>query len=646
MRCPICGRENPEGNAYCIFCGAPLTAGAPAQRPTGTAAGMSSLAELTGQVQALRQILLYYAARMASVEGVLGIDPPPPVDRAQAAAPSAAQPQEGTHAATAVLYGVPPTEAAPAAPPPVHGPGWQQAGQWEQVLGGNWLAIVGGLAVLVGVGFFLKLAFDSNWIGPTGRVVLGVVAGVGFLTAGERYARRYGVWAQAMTAAGVGILYLAIFAALVLYELIGVYPAFAFLALVTLVSGVAALRYEAPVLAALSVVGGMATPFMLVGELPDRLILIPYIGLLDVGIVGLASFRNWRSLTLLGFLGSLYWFSRAAFAASPLVGEGFLAIHFLLFVGATTLFHLIWQRRPNALDFGLMTLNAGTFFLISVGRLWAPEREWLGLFTVGLAGFYAALAFWAVSLNRRNVYVVLFMGGIAAVFLTVAIPVQFQGPIVPIAWAAEGVVLMALGARLASFPTRVSSLLVLTATVGWLLLVEMDVNLRQFRPLLNGRFAAFAGGIAAIYLAGLLLWRARSQLRYEEERAWVLPGLLLAANLLTLWILSWELINYVDSQPRAFGGFAPQAKGFGLSALWAAYAIVAVVDGIVRRVRLVRLGGLALFWITIFKVFVVDSFELTQGYRVASFIILGALLLATGYLYQRYRRVIRGFLLE
>lgn len=532
------------------------------------------------------------------------------------------------------------------APPPGPGPAWQQAGQWEQILGGNWLAIVGGLAVLVGVGFFLKLAFDNDWIDPTGRVVLGVVAGMGFLAAGEWYERRYGVWAQAMTAAGVGILYLAIFAALVLYNLIGVYPAFAFLALVTLVSGVAALRYEAPVLAALGVVGGMATPFMLVGELPDRRILIAYIGLLDVGIVGLASFRNWRPLTLLGFLGSLYWFSRAAFVGTPLVGEGFLTVHFVLFVAATTLFHLIWQKRPNPLDFGLMTLNAGTFFLLSIGRLWDPYGEWLGIFAVGLAGFYAALASWAHALSGRNAYLVLFLCGIATVFLTIAIPIQFEGPFVPIAWAAEGVVLMALGTRLASFPLRVSSLLMLTVTVSWLLLVEMDVNLRQFRPLLNGRFAAFAGGITALYLAGLLLWRGRGQLRYEEERTWVLPGLLLAANLLTLWILSWELVNYVDSQLHAFARFAPEVKGFGLSALWAAYAVVAVVAGMAGRVRMVRLGGLALFWVTIFKVFVVDSFELTQGYRVASFIILGVLLLATGFLYQRYRRVIRGFLLE
>ena len=71
-----------------------------------------------------------------------------------------------------------------------------------------------------------------------------------------------------------------------------------------------------------------------------------------------------------------------------------------------------------------------------------------------------------------------------------------------------------------------------------------------------------------------------------------------------------------------------------------------VVVGMAGRDRLVRLGGLALFWVTIFKVFLVDSFELTQGYRVASFFILGALLLATGYLLQRYRQRIREFLLE
>ena len=46
------------------------------------------------------------------------------------------------------------------------------------------------------------------------------------------------------------------------------------------------------------------------------------------------------------------------------------------------------------------------------------------------------------------------------------------------------------------------------------------------------------------------------------------------------------------------------------------------------------------------KVFVYDVFALERGYRIGAFIGLGVLLMAGGYLYQRYSQAIKGFLVE
>ena len=103
---------------------------------------------------------------------------------------------------------------------------------WEQILGRNWFAIIGGIAVVLGIGFFLKLAFDNNWINDIGRVALGVVVGIGFLGVGEYAQRRVPRWAQAVTASGAAILYLTIYAAFGLYQLISPTAAFLLLAVV------------------------------------------------------------------------------------------------------------------------------------------------------------------------------------------------------------------------------------------------------------------------------------------------------------------------------------------------------------------------------------------------------------------------------
>ena len=62
--------------------------------------------------------------------------------------------------------------------------------------------------------------------------------------------------------------------------------------------------------------------------------------------------------------------------------------------------------------------------------------------------------------------------------------------------------------------------------------------------------------------------------------------------------------------------------------------------GIVRRQRLLRIMALLLLGVTIFKVFIFDLASLDQVYRMISFIVLGLILLAVSFLYQRLRQLI------
>ena len=65
-----------------------------------------------------------------------------------------------------------------------------------------------------------------------------------------------------------------------------------------------------------------------------------------------------------------------------------------------------------------------------------------------------------------------------------------------------------------------------------------------------------------------------------------------------------------------------------------------------KRWRRVRIGALILLAVPIVKVFVYDVFKLEMGYRIAAFVGLGVLLIVSGYLYQRYSKIIKGFFIE
>jgi uncharacterized membrane protein len=115
---------------------------------------------------------------------------------------------------------------------------------------------------------------------------------------------------------------------------------------------------------------------------------------------------------------------------------------------------------------------------------------------------------------------------------------------------------------------------------------------------------------------------------------------LLAASFFTVWGLSADLVNYFDNRNMA------NAKNLSLTGFWAAYASVLLAAGIIRRSRTLRLASLVLLFATIVKVFAYDVFALERLYRIVAFVGLGLLLLGGKYVYQRYGKAIRGFIVE
>jgi uncharacterized membrane protein len=75
-----------------------------------------------------------------------------------------------------------------------------------------------------------------------------------------------------------------------------------------------------------------------------------------------------------------------------------------------------------------------------------------------------------------------------------------------------------------------------------------------------------------------------------------------------------------------------------ISAGWALYATAVLVVGISRNLQAWRWLALGLLGITVLKVFLVDMAEVRQIWRVLSFLVLGALLMACSYAYTRVER--------
>ena len=599
--CPQCLRANEASNTYCIGCGYRLTSGE-VRLPTSPDQTEDDR-ELRAELASVRNELAHAAAllqrlqrrveeldsrrrrttaqpgRVPDVQDASSAETPPGPPAPDSAdvisgrgrptapdrpadvesRPEAVQDAEReTQPAEPAAVGLLEPAAGRRVSEPVHAqesewPDWIRI-DWEQTLGRNWFAIVGALAVVLGIGFFLKLAFDNNWINDTGRVILGAAVGLALLGGGEYAQRRVPRWAQPVTAGGAAILYLSIYAAFGLYELIPPDAAFALLAVVVAVASLLALRYESMVIGLLGVIGAFISPVLLGPELSDLRLLGLYILLVDLGILGISTFRNWRWFMLVGWVGSYGLFATGLEyypGFDPVLTQIVLTGVFLTFAAAIPLFHILWRRMPGPADLSLMSLNATGYFALTFLILWDGYSEWFGLIGFSLAAFYGLTALLALRRSGTSARVTVFSLGIAVVFLTIAFPLQLDGYSVAIAWAAQGAMFVWMGFYLVRWQTRMVGLAVLALAVAHLLLFDIRVDLDGFIPVLNWRFLTVAIVVAAFYMTGFFYWRGRDAEGLLRGEKFSLPILLGIANLITLGLFSLELLDYFDSRPYA-----------------------------------------------------------------------------------------------
>jgi len=432
--------------------------------------------------------------------------------------------------------------------------------EWEQILGGNWLARIGVFTLIIGAAFFLKFAFDRNWLGPLGRVILGVVAGFIMLGGGHYWRRKYPTFAQAISGGGIALLYLSVFAAYAAFGLIGVFLAIILLFCVSALSAVIAVRYNSMALAILGIIGAFLAPLVLTissntgtSDPAISIWLLAYVFIVDIGVLCLSTFRNWKWFNILAFAGSVIiygvWYYRFGGDVSLLTSQGSLTVIFLIFVGVTTLYHVLWRRNPDSLDYTLMVANATGYYCMSFGLLWHDYRAWLGGFTFLLALFYGGLAYLLNRESISNSRLAVFALGIALLLFTVAIPVQIGDRAwTTIAWSAQATVLMWISLKTGLPRLRIPGYLVYIAAFLRLMIFDTDLPTRLYVPVLNERVLAFLISIALLYITAVFLKRRDSVLtEYEHSTIFNYRFFMVAANIFSLWIIVAEVVSYLHS---------------------------------------------------------------------------------------------------
>lgn len=355
---------------------------------------------------------------------------------------------------------VPPRPPRPEAPPRPAKPdvftvALRAVQRWFTV--GNVPVKIGVLVLFAGVAALLKYGADQGWftLPPELRLAGIAAAALGALVFAWRKRDSNRTFALSVQGGAIGVLLLVAFAA---FKIFGVMPAGAAFALsIVLIAGAGmlAVLQDAKSLAVFALLAGFLAPIWLSTGSGNHVALFSYYAVLNAAIVGIAWYRSWRVLNLLGFLFTfgigtawgLFDYAPEKYAST----QPFLALFFVFYL----LIPLLFARRQPAsrrdlidgcLVFGMplvaFSLQAG----LMQGGSFEDSRLPLAFCALGLGVMYAVLS---RALRRRENYDVLAHSYalLAVGFATLSVPLALSAQATACVFALEGAALAWLGLR-------------------------------------------------------------------------------------------------------------------------------------------------------------------------------------------------------
>ena len=531
-------------------------------------------------------------------------------------------------------------------------------GSLENRIGSQLFSRIGIVALLIATTLFLKWAIDNHWIGPLGRIAAGLIAGAGIVLWSERFRRHgFNAFSYSLKAVGSGVLYLSLWAAFQLYHLLPASAALGAMILVTAWNAYMAWSQNSQILAAYALAGGFATPLLLSTGGNHEIFLFTYILAIDIATVVLVRLKSWPLLLFGVFPATVGFFIGwyAEFYGAFNVGEPvaittvFIVVFFLVFVIPTIRLARDGEKKGTPITEVLLPLANATFAALALYSVLqdSHHHELLPWVAVLFGAFYLGL----MRLPQARVASAVHLS-LAVVFLTIAIPLKASGHWITVGWLAEGVALLWVSARLSGpspEPTASSVHRILRwLAIGALALGFCGLLVQPFwlyygidTAFLNSRFATSLFGIAALAAAAAIALHAR---KHEDvgSPSWlqIAAASIIALNLVAVLACVRE---FDTTWRRTYGN--PEAdlkKSLAISAFLMLYGAGLLTVGFWKRSAFLRWQAIILLVFTIGKTFLYDTRDLSQGYRILSFLGLGALLMAISFAYQKDWLALRG----
>lgn len=521
--------------------------------------------------------------------------------------------------------------------------------EFEILLGQKWLLIVGIVTMVFGIGYFLKYSFDRGWIGPEGRVAMAYLWGLILLVGGNSFRKKYETFGLYVIGGGIATLYFSTFAGFQIYHLFGQIPSFFIMIMITLLACVLSVIHDTKWLAVLGLIGGFFTPVMLDIVQDNQLALMTYMTILNLGLLGIAFYKRWDLLNYLGFVFTylLYtaWFVAYYQASRFWPSIIFLNIFYLTYSVIPFAFRSLREQGGNTGTFLMIALNS--FIAFGFGYEMIRKYyslEWVSIISIFYAIVSLLMATYLYKRGEQDRETFVMLAAKTALFLIITVPIIFSKHWITIFWATQALTLLWAGLRLERKQLLIGSYLILGLATGKFLMYDYPFVFR-FDPdswsIINAYTYLLPERLLTSAFLLLIIQRFSAMIRrvygeafsvFTADDSRIFSGLL---GLMLFVVLNIETGSF-------FYVYLPAARFAAVSVLWALFSVVLMIRGFNSKSLFIRKISLALFSLTLIKVFMFDMANVGTPYRIVSFIVLGLLLVGTSYLYHRFKDRVLG----
>ena len=235
----------------------------------------------------------------------------------------------------------------------------------EKFIGENLVNKIGIAILVLAIGFFVKYAIDNNWVGPVGRVGIGVLCGGILVAFAHRMRNSYKAFSSVLVGGGIAIFYFTITLAFQEFHLFSQPVALVILIGITVFSVALSLLYDKQELAVIALIGGFASPFMVSNGSNNYSGLFLYLLILNTGLLIIAYYKAWRILNITSFVLSVIVFATVLVtmpATAYYIGFRYATVFYLLFFTINIINNVRENKTFIGSDFSILLTNTALYF--------------------------------------------------------------------------------------------------------------------------------------------------------------------------------------------------------------------------------------------------------------------------------------------